>query len=567
MRARYRNRVPHRTTVYRFSGHSALLCTSGPEIGPFTRDNYRRRWRVTPLITPWPLLLLLSSLAACHSTTQARGDAAVDDAGDAWVGAVDAAPDGPIAACADVFTGPDPCDSALVGAPGITSTTVCLVSPPAGNADATLALQQAIDTCATEAGGGTVEVTAGVYEIGTITLRSNMVFHLDPGAVLQGIIPANTAAIDALYPAKLPITTADNTTAKQCRRALVYADSVTNLRIEGEGTIDGNGGASIWAKSAADGDAGVADNNRPIALWIARSTNVTVAGITVKSAAMWSFVNTLDTYGKIDHVTVLSPDPNERDGLDLIDSQHICVQGSAVSSEDDSICLKSGGSAGVADVHVKDCSVHGANVASGMSNGNGLKLGTPSFGPFGNICFDHVSVSHYKEAAMAVVSVDGSAISNVMFTGITLDTVGAPFYVMLGNRYTSPGTLLHGPGSIGHLRFEHILGSSISQPWGSSISGTKFTDTTGTHLLQIFDVEFRDVALQLQGTTTAPLLPVPEYDGSKTATPNGGQYPHPQLWGELPAWGLFLRHVDQVSFDGIDASVDGGDTRAEVIGP
>lgn len=49
----------------------------------------------------------------------------------------------------------------------------------------TSAIQAAVDACA-ENGGGTVHVPAGVFVSGSIFLKSNIEFHLSPGAVLRG---------------------------------------------------------------------------------------------------------------------------------------------------------------------------------------------------------------------------------------------------------------------------------------------------------------------------------------------------------------------------------------------
>src|SRR5450432_3409649 len=54
-----------------------------------------------------------------------------------------------------------------------------------GRASCTAALQQGIDRCA-ESGGGTVFIPAGRYVTGTLWLRSNIILHLDAGAIILG---------------------------------------------------------------------------------------------------------------------------------------------------------------------------------------------------------------------------------------------------------------------------------------------------------------------------------------------------------------------------------------------
>src|SRR5262249_3110331 len=108
-----------------------------------------------------------------------------------------------------------------------------------GTTPDTAAIQAAIDACAA-AGGGTVVLQGGTFLCGMIRLKTNIVLHIDATAPLLG-----TQAV-ADYPDTSPPTF--NTQRKQCVKALVYAESVDNVRIEGGGTINGNGGAgSPWS--------------------------------------------------------------------------------------------------------------------------------------------------------------------------------------------------------------------------------------------------------------------------------------------------------------------------------
>ena len=96
-----------------------------------------------------------------------------------------------------------------------------------GVKDNTTNLQAAINA-ANAAGGGVVEIPAGTFESGPITLLSRINLHLDPHAVLQmlpmGIYPGGT------------------TNAK----TFIVCHDVHDLEISGEGTIDGQG-VAWWA--------------------------------------------------------------------------------------------------------------------------------------------------------------------------------------------------------------------------------------------------------------------------------------------------------------------------------
>ncbi|HEY3999680.1 MAG TPA: glycosyl hydrolase family 28 protein [Candidatus Xenobia bacterium] len=86
----------------------------------------------------------------------------------------------------------------------------------------TAPLQRAIDAVAA-GGGGTVDVPAGVFVSGTLSLKSHVMLRLDAGAVLKG---------------------SDDLADYQrngSRLGLLFTQGATDTGIEGPGTLDGNG--------------------------------------------------------------------------------------------------------------------------------------------------------------------------------------------------------------------------------------------------------------------------------------------------------------------------------------
>jgi polygalacturonase len=103
-----------------------------------------------------------------------------------------------------------------------------------GKALDTTALQSAIDAC-TRDGGGTVVVPAGIFQIGTTELKSNVTLHLSAGATLLG------SADGKQYHAVNAIPLHGDTTLVDGNWALLFAVHAKNVTIEGPGTIDGQG--------------------------------------------------------------------------------------------------------------------------------------------------------------------------------------------------------------------------------------------------------------------------------------------------------------------------------------
>ena len=99
------------------------------------------------------------------------------------------------------------------------------------------AINRAILTCSLN-GGGTVVVPKGTFHTGPITLKSNVNFHVEEGAVLK------FSTDQSLYfPAV--ITRWEGLDCYNAR-PLIYAYGETNIAITGKGTIDGQGSNETW---------------------------------------------------------------------------------------------------------------------------------------------------------------------------------------------------------------------------------------------------------------------------------------------------------------------------------
>jgi len=412
----------------------------------------------------------------------------------------------------------------------------------------TAALQLAIDSCAA-AGGGTVLLARGTFLSGTITLRSHITLRIEAGATLLG------SRDDAHYPTLHPPTA--NTQLAQCRRALVYAESADDVGIEGEGTIDGNADVDKWrGMSRPEGE-------RPMAVFTALSRNVRIENIRVRNAAAWAVVNLEVEHLVIRGISVDSPLGPTHDGIDIVDGRDVLIENCTVNAGDDAICLKSGSAKGLQNVTVRHCTIVGAGVA------NGLKIGTATVGPVRDIVFEDISISNAQAAAIAVESVDGSAVSNLSFRHITMADVGTPFFMLLGARGGAP------IGSIRNVVFDHIRGGAMRYAWGSLLSGAP-ADAWGRHELE--DIRFNDIDIAFKGAGALTgryvfgsgredIERFPEYAGG---------YPDPKFVFatpaskaevvdyQLPGWAFFVRHARGVAFENCRATVDDRDARVMI---
>ena len=414
-----------------------------------------------------------------------------------------------------------------------------------GRAKDTAALQRAIEACAA-GDGGTVVLARGTFVSGTIVLRSHVTLRIEAGATLLG------SRDDADYPTQAPPIR--NTELANCRRALVYAEGATAVRIEGGGTIDGNADIDKWRSMARP------EGQRPMAIFTALSSDVSIEGITVRNAATWAVVNLEVTHLVVRGITVDSPLGPTHDGIDVVDGRDVLIEDNTITAGDDGICLKSGSATGLRDVVVRRNRILGAGVA------NGLKLGTATVGPMRDIVFEDIDIRNAQAAAMAVESVDGGEVSNLTFRRITLSDVGTPVFMLLGARGQAR------VGAIHDVRFETIRGGHLRYPWGALLSGAP-ADAAGRHDLDA--ITFKDVAItwtgaagaagpHVYGSTAADIARFPAY---------GGGYPDPKFIFAtptaksevvdyaLPGWAFFVRNARGVRFEDCRIAVAGADRR------
>jgi len=152
-----------------------------------------------------------------------------------------------------------------------------------GVSDDTAALQAAIDSCA-GAGGGTVEVGAGVYRTGALFFR--------PGVNLRVGRDARIVGMDGPGGYRMRETRIEGETCLYYP-ALINADRCDGFTISGEGTIDGHG-LPVWREFWARRKVSPAMRNkdpglvRPRLVYVSNSKNVDVSGVTFMNSKFWT---------------------------------------------------------------------------------------------------------------------------------------------------------------------------------------------------------------------------------------------------------------------------------------
>lgn len=185
---------------------------------------------------------------------------------------------------------------------------------------------------------GYLVVPEGQYLLSPLFLKSDMTLLLQKGAELIG------KTDKAAYPV-LPAATEKKILGSwegldnPCYASLVTAINCENLKIAGEGIINGNAGKDNWWKNPKMKKPAA----RPRLVFLANCRNITMSGVTLKNSPSW----TLHPFGSHDLVfsdlkIMNPPDSPNTDGLNPEFCHRVRIDSIHFSVGDDCIAIKAG---------------------------------------------------------------------------------------------------------------------------------------------------------------------------------------------------------------------------------
>jgi polygalacturonase len=418
----------------------------------------------------------------------------------------------------------------------------------------TIAIQKAIDA-ANAKGGGKVIIPNGIFLTGTLRLKTGVELYLTKGAVLLG--STNLADYER----------------NNRWYAIILADKQTNISVTGYGVIDGQGkelalNVKKLVKNGAIVDPLVVDRPneklRPQIFEIQNSTHVKIQHITLKNASCWVETYNACTDLLIDSIQVQSTSYWNNDGMDIIDCKNVQIKDCNINAADDGICLKSDNSASACEnITITNCKIR--------SSASAVKFGTASLGGFKNIKVDHIEVYDTYRNAVSLEIVDGGTMEDINVSNINAKNTGGAIFIRLGHRRQNVP-----PGIVRRI---HISNVNVEIPKGKPDKGY---DTEGPpaediypHNLLPMEIvglpghEVQDVTLENINVTFGggadknyayvsldSLAKVPEREK---------EYPEFSMFGELPAWGLYVRHANGLQLKNVTIKYLEKDFRPAIV--
>jgi len=388
----------------------------------------------------------------------------------------------------------------------------------------TKSIQRAIDQCAKD-GGGTVYLGRGTFLSGTIYMKSGVTLKLDPACTLLG--SKNLKDYPETVQAFRSYT--DNYTNK----SLIYGEKLEKIAIIGSGIIDGQG-ASFKGPYLV----------RPYTIRFIQCRNVTVKDITLKNSPMWMQHYLACDDVSINGVTVRSVVNNNNDGINIDSCERVVISDCNIRSGDDAIVLKSTSARVCRNVTVSNCVL--------STRCNALKMGTESNGGFENIVMTGCSIYDTRLAGIAMEIVDGGTMDRVIVSNITMNKVGAPIFVRLGNRARPFKKDMDKPG-IGIMR--NITINNI-EATGASATGCAIA---GLPQAKIENLTLSNIRLSFAGGGT-------KADAERAVPEKPEAYPEYSMFGRrLPAYGFYCRHVKGLKLLNVQLQLANTDQRHGLV--
>ena len=431
----------------------------------------------------------------------------------------------------------------------------------------TKAIQAAIDA-ANEAKGGRVFFPKGKFLTGRIEMKSDVGLYLEEGAVLLG--STNPNDYKALNSEGGPVSPKSDDNSQL---ALILANNANNISLSGKGLIDGQGRAlalnidslyhlgMIKDPNYNKGNLRPSETVRPKLFLFSQCKNVKIFDLAIKNGACWGLTFELCSNLTITHIALTNRAYWNNDGMDITDCHNVRITNCDVNSADDGICLKSYYPGHFNDsIYIADCAIR--------SSASAIKFGTASYGGFKNVTIKNIKIFDTFRSAIALESVDGGVIENINIQNINAVNTGNAIFIRLGHRAGEiPGVVknifikdVKVQVPFGRPDFNYDMrGPEVDffhNPFPSSIVGIPGYDIQNV-VLENIEIDYPGRASK--GMAYVPLSrldQVPEKEKS---------YPEFSVFGELPAWGFYVRHASGLTFKNIKFTLANQDFRPAFI--
>lgn len=420
----------------------------------------------------------------------------------------------------------------------------------------------AINTAILEASKskGTVIVDGGDYVSTTVTLLSGVTLFISCGSSISA-----------------------NKTGKgyEKHKALIYAENCENITLTGGGKLKCNGHL-FGRKPVADKNntkppefIDVIDMRRDYRsqlrfahpskygcpIHLKNCNNVTVDNFIIENAPYWSFkISDCNNVVITDFIINNNRNVANADGIDISGSSNVDIRHCFISTADDGIVIKNaiwlGNSREMKNITICDCEV--------ISRTNAIKVGTETTFDISNIKISdcRLLMTDLYPGSVSGISLeacDGTVLSDIQISNITMDRCTCPVFIRLGNRNrasevnanssnaiefgkkvkfvpSAPKERFNNKSQVKNITIDGVRATGVELP--VIIAGYKQKGKAyyvENVILRDFELTYADIP-----ETIDKRLFIPEY--TKV-------YPECWRFRNLPAYALWIRHARNIKIE------------------
>ena len=438
---------------------------------------------------------------------------------------------------------------------------------PNSGVSCTQVLQSIIDEIS-QNGGGVLSFPKGIYTTGCFELKTGVKIHLQKGAILQGSTNPYDYTFNLSENEKVSPNAKDNSML-----ALIVANDATDIAIYGKGTIDGRGRELALNIDSLHHIGEVVDPKynykrmrpnetaRPKLIRFSHSSNIQLSGVTLCNSACWGVTLELCSNVRIKNLTIENRAYWNNDGIDITDCRDVQITHCDIDAADDGICLKSYYKGFRNDsIYIADCRI--------CSSASAIKFGTASHGGFHDVEIENIYVYDTYRSAIAIETVDGGNLENITVRNIKAKNTGNALFIRLGHRSgETPGT----------LRNIHIDGLAVEVPFGRpdlnyDMRGPALpffhnpipASITGIPGAKVENVVIENINIVYPGRSSKGMAYVP-LSRLEQVPEQIKSYPEYTMFGELPSWAFYVRHVNDITFRNITLKLKADDYRPAFV--
>ena len=417
----------------------------------------------------------------------------------------------------------------------------------------TTSIQKAIDYIH-ENGGGRLVFYVGRYLTGTIHLKSNVTIHLEEGAILVGSDnPFDYERIGYWM-------------------ALIFAHDQENIGITGKGVIDGRGYLvannilSMVHKGIIKDPSGLLydrprEGIRPQNIYFKGCRNIHIQGIMLKDPASWNQQYDQCTNLVVEDLLVDSKSYWNNDGVDIVDCDSVIVRNCYIDAADDGICLKS---------HSDDFVCQNVYIYNNIvrTSANGIKFGTASRGGFRNVKIVNNTIYDTYRSAITFAAVDGGFVENVVVDSLRSINTGNVIFLRIGERRKGLKGRMNNI-SISNLYAEvpatkADAGYNYEGPVEDNPRNVSPASIVGMPDVSITNVKLKNIEIVYPGGGNSYYAKV-GLDELDKVPELADRYPEFSMFRELPAWGFYIRHAEDIIFDNVILRCKEEDYRTAIV--